>query len=253
MTSAVERRFVNSEFQVRTLPMGGVQIEGHAAVFNRYSQDLGGFVEQVAPGAFSKTIAEADVRALFNHDPSMVLGRNRAGTLRLSEDNVGLHYQVDLPDTSYARDLATSMGRGDVSQSSFGFRVVPNGDDWSFTEQDYPLRTLRELQLMDVSPVTYPAYLDADSGIAGRALTGLAKARGVSVDAVQHDLRAAIRGAVLLRDAGTESDEDPLSPDRAEERESTSTTKATDAPADPTHSAERLRLALMNKRFAPGR
>jgi HK97 family phage prohead protease len=196
VTHAVERRFTTSEFEVRSLPNGGVQVEGHAAVFNRHSQDLGGFVEQVAPGAFKKTIQEADVRALYNHDPSMVLGRNKSGTLRLSEDNVGLHYQVDLPDTTYARDLAISMERGDVSQSSFGFRVIPGGDGWGFTEQDYPLRTLGEVQLMDVSPVTYPAYLDADSGIAGRALTGLAKAKGYAVEAVQADLRAAIAGTL---------------------------------------------------------
>jgi HK97 family phage prohead protease len=196
VTNAVERRFVSSEFEVRQLPSGGVQIEGHAAVFNRFSQDLGGFVEQVAPGAFAKTIQEADVRALFNHDPSMVLGRNKSGTLRLSEDNVGLHYQVDMPDTSYARDLAISMERGDVSQSSFGFRVIPGGDGWSYTEQDYPLRTLNELQLLDVSPVTYPAYLDADSGIAGRALAGLAKAKGYALEAVQADIRSAIAGTL---------------------------------------------------------
>lgn len=228
--------------------MGGVQVEGHAAVFNRLSQDLGGFVEQVAPGAFKKTIQEADVRALFNHDPSQVLGRSTAGTLRLSEDNVGLHYSVDLPDTSFARDLAVSMGRGDVSQSSFGFRVVPNGDAWSFTDQDYPLRTLNELQLMDVSPVTYPAYLDADSGIAGRALAGLAKARGVSLEDVEYDLRSAIRGAVILRDTAA----DPLVPatDQADERSHDETTPA---PGDPTHAVERLRLDLMSKRFTPGR
>lgn len=196
MMAVVERRFTTGEFEVRTTATGGVVVEGHAAVFNRYSQDLGGFVEQVAPGAFTKTIQEADVRALFNHDPNQVLGRNKAGTLRLSEDTLGLLYQVDLPDTSFARDLAVSMERGDVTQSSFGFRVMPNGDDWSFTEGETPLRTLNELSLFDVSPVTYPAYLDADSGIAGRALTGLANAKGLSLDVVRANVSAAISGVV---------------------------------------------------------
>jgi HK97 family phage prohead protease len=225
VTHVVERRFVTSEFEVRQLSTGGVQIEGHAAVFNRFSQDLGGFVEQVAPGAFAKTIQEADVRALYNHDPSMVLGRNKSGTLDLSEDNIGLHYRVKLPDTTYARDLAISMERGDVSQSSFGFRVIPGGDEWSFTEQDYPLRTLRELQLMDVSPVTYPAYLDADSGIAGRAIDGLAAAKGYALEAVQADLRAAIAG----------------------------TLNTAQAPAETTSGNEDLLRTLFGKRLTPGR
>jgi HK97 family phage prohead protease len=187
----IERRYVSSEFQVRSVG-GKTVVEGHAAVFNKRSQNLGGFVEMVAPGAFTKTIQEADVRALFNHDPSMILGRSTAGTLRLAQDNIGLAYEIDLGTRSYERDLAESMERGDITQSSFGFRVID--DDFGYTEDDFPLRTLTEVALTDVSPVTYPAYLDADSGIASRAIARLAETRGLD-PAQAYDLRALIDGS----------------------------------------------------------
>lgn len=197
-----ERRYVTNEFTVRADGSRTV-IEGHAAVFNRYSQNLGGFVEQVAPGAFAKTIAEADVRALFNHDASMVLGRNKAGTLRLAEDNVGLAYEIDVPGTQLGRDLAVSMERGDISQSSFSFRVVgPDGDDWSLTDQGMPLRTLREVALYDVGPVTFPAYLDADSGVGKRALARFATPERPLDDvlalAAAGELRSLIDGSAVV-------------------------------------------------------
>lgn len=170
-----------TEFEVRQRSDGGVTVEGHAAVFNRYSENLGGFVEQVAPTAFRKTVNEADVRALIDHDSRLILGRSASGTLRLSTDQVGLAYQVDMPDTSYARDLLVSMDRGDLNQSSFGFRVID--DEWGFTDQGFPLRTLREVSLHngDVSVVTYPAYPQTDANL---ALRSLATAKNLDIDFV---------------------------------------------------------------------
>lgn len=187
----IERRYLTSEVEVRSAPAGHTIITGYAALFGRRSQDLGGFVEQVAPGTFGDSIRSDDVRALFNHNADMVLGRTRSGTLRLSEDSAGLHYEVDSPDTSYARDLAVSMERGDITQSSFAFRT--RADDWGFTEQDVPLRTLRDVMLLDVSPVAYPAYLDATSGLGHRALERLAEARGLALADVRADVSAALR------------------------------------------------------------
>jgi HK97 family phage prohead protease len=170
MKPDIERRFVTTDFEVRS--QGDTHFfEGYALMFERKSQNLGGFREKVAHGAVTKTIAEADIRALFNHDPNMILGRNRAGTLDLTEDSEGLHYRTSMPDTSYARDLLVSMERGDVTQSSFGFRVVK--DDWGIDEDEFPIRTLREIALFDVSPVTYPAYLDSTSGVSKRSLDAL--------------------------------------------------------------------------------
>jgi HK97 family phage prohead protease len=131
-------------------------IKGYAAVFNQLSEDLGGFREQVAPGAFKDTIARDDIRALFNHDPNYVLGRTKNRTLRLIEDEKGLAIEIDPPDTQWSRDLQESIRRGDITQMSFGFRAVK--DEWSQADKKMPIRTLIENWLRDVSPVTFPAY-----------------------------------------------------------------------------------------------
>jgi len=129
------------------------KITGYAAVFSQWT-DIGGmFREQVAPGAFKKTLKEADVRALWNHDPNYVLGRNKAGTLKLREDDKGLAVEIDPVDSNWSNDLMASMKRGDVSQMSFGFTVNKADDDY-----DENTRVLRDVSLFDVSVVTYPAY-----------------------------------------------------------------------------------------------
>lgn len=137
------------------------RIRGHLAVFNSPSKDLGGFREVIAPGAFSKTIQEADVRALYNHDPNFVLGRNKSGTLQMLEDDDGLLVDIDPPDTQWARDLMVSIKRGDISQGSFAFRAVK--DKWEKQEDGSVVRVLNEVRLYDVSVVTYPAYQETDA------------------------------------------------------------------------------------------
>jgi uncharacterized protein len=176
----IERRFTSGEVEVRQRG-SETTIEGHAAVFDKLSQNLGGFVERVMPGAFTKTLGEADIRALYNHDENLVLGRNKSGTLELAEDDSGLYYRITPPNTTYARDLMTVIERGDVSQSSFAFMAID--EEWGLSEQDFPRRDLLQVHLVDVSPVTYPAYLDTDTGTGGRsaALAGLAKRAGVRV------------------------------------------------------------------------
>jgi HK97 family phage prohead protease len=131
------------------------RIEGYAAVFGKWSEVLGFFKERIRNGAFSKTLEEADVRALFNHDPNYVLGRNKSGTLELSEDDHGLQFRVDPPDAGWANDLQASVKRGDIDQASFGFQAVR--DEWDHNK-DPMERELIEVKLMDVSVVTYPAY-----------------------------------------------------------------------------------------------
>lgn len=137
------------------------RIVGHAAVFNKDSEFMG-FTERVAPGAFRSAINNDDVRALINHDPNFVLGRNRAGTLKMYEDDIGLHVEIDPPETQYAKDLLTVMDRGDVSQMSFGF--VTKTDEWDYSG-DWPVRTLKDVELFDVSIVTYPAYPDTSAAV----------------------------------------------------------------------------------------
>ncbi len=156
-----ERRTFIGNFELRddSGEDGVKKIVGHAAVFNSLSEDLGGFREQIAPGAFAKSLKNADVRALWNHDPNFVLGRNKAGTLQLREDKTGLAIEITPPDTQFARDLMVSMERGDVTQMSFGFRTV--SDKWE-TKDGEDFRTLIEVDIFDVSPVTYPAYVQTD-------------------------------------------------------------------------------------------
>jgi len=135
------------------------KITGHAAVFNKLSVDLAGFREKVAPGAFIESIEKSDIRALWNHNPDYVLGRKKSGTLQLEEDKKGLAIAISPPDTQWARDLMETIKRGDVDQMSFAFKVVKDSWDESGKET---IRTLEEVDLFDVSPVTYPAYPQTD-------------------------------------------------------------------------------------------
>jgi HK97 family phage prohead protease len=210
-----ERRYLPSEFEVRANEAGKHTLSGYGAKWRARSEPLGGFVESVEPGAFTKTLKDGDVRSYLNHDRNLILGRSSAGTLRLSEDRTGLHYEVELPNTSYARDLAESVERGDISQSSFGFRAIQ--DDWGFTERNYPLRSLREVRLFDVSPVAEPAYPDAD-GVAIRSLVrSLAAESDEAVTALLNAhsaeelaavLRSLIAGEAPTEDQSQDDDQD---------------------------------------------
>lgn len=138
-------------------------IAGYAAKFNVMSEIMWDFQETIAPGAFD-TVMGDDVRALFNHDPNLILGRTVPGTLRLSLDATGLAYECDLPDTHSAENVASAIERGDVTQSSFAF--VVNEATWTEREDGTWLRTITSLKrLYDVSPVTYPGYPDATVGM----------------------------------------------------------------------------------------
>lgn len=142
---------------------GAPVFRGHAAVFDLESQDLGGFTEVIARGAFRKALdANQDTVALFNHDPNYVLGRTTNNTLALREDPRGLHAHFMAPDTQYARDLREVVRRGDVSQMSFAFTVA--SDDWQERSDGTILRRVLEVnRLHDVSLVTSPAYLQTDA------------------------------------------------------------------------------------------
>lgn len=160
-----ERRFVTvTDLQAEERADGQGIITGHAAVFNQLSEDLGGFREMIAPGAFTDTILADDVRALFNHDGNFVLGRNKAGTLELAEDSIGLAVRIKPPATQWAKDLLVSMKRGDITQMSFGFQVVKDGQKW-MRDGTNVIRSLLKLRLFDVSPVTFPAYPQTDASV----------------------------------------------------------------------------------------
>lgn len=137
-----------------------VLISGYAAVFNSKTSIGSYFEEVIAPGAFSKAISDnGDIRALFNHDWNNVLGRTKSGTLRLVEDNRGLKFDVELPNTTVARDLAESMRRGDINQCSFGF--YPVEETWDYSVEP-AIRTITEVELFEISVVSIPAYEDTE-------------------------------------------------------------------------------------------
>ncbi len=182
MTAIIERRETRGTVELRAAGPKGKKAGGYAIKFGMRSQNLGGFVERVDPGLVDETIDRGlDVLARYQHDSNMLLGRTASQTLRLTKDGTGLDYDTDLPDTSYARDLAVLLERGDVTGSSFAFRLAADGgDSWGETESGFPERTLLRGIIIDVAPVVTPAYLDATSG-----LRSLAEQRGLDLDVVK--------------------------------------------------------------------
>jgi HK97 family phage prohead protease len=160
-TANVERRTYEMELRMDD-KSGKPQISGYAAVYDSESELFyGNFREKIARGAFDNADM-SDVRALFNHDPNFVLGRTKNNTLTLELDERGLRYTITPPDTQLVRDLVIEpMKRGDVSQSSFGFTLMD--DEWD-ESGEYPIRTLTRIgEVMDVSPVTFPAYTETEA------------------------------------------------------------------------------------------
>lgn len=176
----IEQR-ISPETEIRiTGEDGGKKLAGYAAVFGSLSLNLGGFREKIQKGAFTRSIKEgADVRALLNHDANYVLGRTTSKTLVLSEDDKGLKFEVTPPNTQWARDLMESISRQDISQCSFGFRTAPNGDAWE-RQAEENIRTLLDVDLIDTSVVTYPAYVNTT--VSARSFM---KQTGLDVDEIE--------------------------------------------------------------------
>ena len=227
MKASPEIRTYKAALEFRAADRAGSigTLVGYAAKFNKLSRNLGGFVEQIAPTAFNKSLADGvRVMARYNHKDAALLGTTDAGTLRLNVDEVGLLYEIDLPDTTAGRDVAALAARGDVRFSSFAFHVHPDGDEWGYTEQDFPMRTLRSAQLVDIAPVNDPAYLDTSSG-----LRSLAEARGLDLAVVtDHAARNDLR--VLLK--------------KDLDGEQTVATDQTPPPQTPTADPDAIRSAL---------
>jgi uncharacterized protein len=163
MTTKIERRHITHEIRVSD-EGESPKISGYASVFST-PYDVGYWIEEVDPNAFDNVIvSNPDVRALWNHNSDFPLGRSSAGTLSLKIDSRGLAYEIDPPATSYANDLIVSMRRKDVTQSSFAF--ITKRDQWTENADGTVTRRILEFdELLDVSPVTYPANPAADSNV----------------------------------------------------------------------------------------
>lgn len=179
-------------------------IVGYAAKFGVNSLDLGDFVERIDPQAFG-IVAERrgrkkalETRALWNHDANYPLARY-PGTLRMNVDDIGLRYEFPVPDTTYGRDLAANIDAGIVRGSSFSFQIAPGGEAWS-VEDGRSIRTVTKIDsLIDVGPVTFPAYPDADVSVAQRSFNAFRSQRDanscrlLAVQARAADLREYLR------------------------------------------------------------
>lgn len=169
---------------------GESRLVGYAAVFNQRTEIGGWWIEEIAPGAFRDAIANgADVVALYNHEPDHVLGRTKAGTLTLREDETGLLYEITPPDTQLARDLVENVRKRNITGSSIGFTV--RAEEWirPATPTELPLRRITEVEwLRDVGPVTFPAYeqttADAEARSRAAALTAPPAAPDLTINAV---------------------------------------------------------------------
>lgn len=200
------------QVELRTYTMGGIEaraaadgepakISGYAAVFNMPSVLLYGFRERIEPGAFADSVAQNDIRALWQHDSARVLGRTGPGTLRLWEDEHGLAFELMPPDTQDGRDAVTLIKRGDINQMSFGFNVPTGGDSWAEDDDGIPLRTLHSVDLMEVSPVTWAAYPGTNVTILRSTPDWVRRALAYGVDNIEVD-RARARVDQVLDEHG---------------------------------------------------
>ena len=189
--SKIETRVFVNDFEVRETP-DGMTLTGYAARFNEPSEPLP-FIERIAPGAFKRSLrAKNDIKLLWNHSSSDVLGSTRAGTLRLMEDELGLRVEADLPDTQAGRDAKVLIQRGDVTGFSFGFTVPANGDSWN---ADGTERTLKSVRLLEVSTgVAFPAYPTTNGTAQVRSLEDVTMAAELDYEMVTVALEKIVAG-----------------------------------------------------------
>lgn len=186
-----ESRYLKAAgLEVRESDAGSPVITGTGIVYNRLSQDLGGWFERIDPKAANKTLGDGavNVYASFNHDSNFILGRVGAGTLRMANTPTGLVYEIDPPLTSpMGQHVVEACRRGDVSGSSFTFRTV-TAPSWSVDDAGRTVRTVTELALYELGPVVSPAYLDTDAS-ARQVVRELAESRSIDPREVEACLR----------------------------------------------------------------
>ncbi len=154
-----QRSIIADQIELRTVN-GKPTISGYASVYNSKSQDLGGYYEVVKPGAFDRTLNDpnAEVIARIEHQGGlMIIGKRSNGSLKLESNQTGLKYFISPPDTTAARDLMELLRTGLIDKSSFAFTVNKNGEDWDYSTK-VPTRYLTDVSLVDVAPVSSPAY-----------------------------------------------------------------------------------------------
>jgi HK97 family phage prohead protease len=231
---------------VETNEDGSIGFVGHAIVWNTRTwigSKSWGFWEQIAPESVTKTLQEADIRFLQNHNPDLLLARNKSGTLRLTSDATGLAVDADMAPVTYAQDLAVLLERGDISQMSFAFEEL--GYKSELLDDGTRLYTVTEMRLFDVAVVTYPAYEETDAGLRSLAFEQLCRAAGISGadsrrlmrhfasgEPIDPEILSHLQRGVAL-EAGTPP-EPPAEAERSESEPATTTRSEASPPAETT-------------------
>lgn len=232
-----ERRHSACSVEVRGMTGAGAVVEGYATTFDS-EYEVAGFREVVRPGAAKRTTKQGDIRALFNHDPNFPLGRSKAGTLQLWNDETGWGYRIAMPTNPMAQMVYEAIDRGDVTGSSFSFEVKK--EKWNYPkdgdEVRTPLREILEFKAYDVGPVVFPAN-EATSVDIVRCLRSIASDLHVDIDA--HNAFTIPDLLELARAAEPGEDE-------AEDREATTQDPAVDPPQalDATPAPEPVRIYI---------
>lgn len=162
MNKTETRELLTEGIEVRESENGIRTISGYAVKWEMKSVTMGywrRFKEQFIKGAFAESLTSDDQRALWSHDSSQVLGRTKNGTLRLFEDDIGLRFELDLPNTTLGNDAYETIKRGDVDGVSFGFSMLK--EEWDETDRDNIIRSISKAKLLEISPVAFPAYPDS--------------------------------------------------------------------------------------------
>lgn len=190
----------DAKIELRASDDGAQTLSGYGATFNRLSQNLGGFVEEVDPVAFDTTLTTGrDILGAVNHDLNWLIGTTDSGTLTVETDNIGLRYNMLLdPDDPDAVRLVAKVRTRKLVGSSFTFAT--RDDDWSTTEQGFPLRRLLAVELYELGPVASPAYLSTKEGDAATALRSLSKFVDLPFEQVTEAARSGTLTDLILRD-----------------------------------------------------
>jgi uncharacterized protein len=191
MNQTEKRELVTETIEIRESEGGTRTISGYAVKWEMKSHAMGWwtrFKEQFKKGAFTESLIQDDQRALWSHDTSQVLGRTKNGTLRLFEDEVGLRFELDLPDTTLGEDVYKTIKRGDVDGVSFGFQMQKQ--EWDESDPDNIVRSVTKAKLLEISPVAFPAYPDSQVS---------ARSNDPYKDYVQEKLRSEKRKRLYLQ------------------------------------------------------
>jgi len=244
--SKIETRIFANDFEVRETAEG-MTLTGYAARFNEPSEPLP-FIERIAPGAFKLSLrARNDIKLLWNHSSSDVLGSTRSGTLRLHEDEYGLRVEADLPDTQAGRDAKVLIQRGDVTGFSFGFTVPRNGDSWNAEGTE---RTLKSVRLLEVSTgVAFPAYPTTNGTAQVRSLEEITMAAELDFEMVTLAIEKIVAGEPIsqIEKEMVELVMEQLAPEEAAPEEDAPEQVVEDAPVEENNGDV---LALKRKKMA---